>query len=202
MLRNYSRETGIRYIAGLDEVGRGCFAGPVVTAAVIFPPDFEHKLIIDSKQLTETKRRKAYEIIIENAITYSIQAGSAKLINTEGINTTTFLTMHKCLDNLSIKPTHLLIDGDQWLDWNNVPHTCVVKGDNTFLSIAAASILAKVSRDDYMTKVHKIHPQYNFNGSKGYYCKKHGEGILKHGICSYHRTQYVKTWLENQKKKL
>jgi ribonuclease HII len=198
MLKNYSRETGIQYVAGIDEVGRGSFAGPVVTAAVILPPDFEHELIRDSKKLTDKQRREAYQIIIDNAIAYSVQAGSAKLINQIGINPATFNTMHKCLDTLAIKPNHILVDGTQWEDWEGIPHTCVVKGDDTYLSIAAAAILAKVRRDDYMIKIHEIHPHYNFAGSKGYYCKKHGEGILKHGSCSYHRTQYVETWLKKQ----
>lgn len=200
MLKNYARETGIQYVAGIDEVGRGSFAGPVVTAAVILPPEFEHELIRDSKKLTEKQRREAYQIIIDNAIAYSIQAGSAKLINEIGINPATFDTMHKCLDTLDIKPNHILVDGTQWVDWNNTPHTCVVKGDDTYLSIAAAAILAKVKRDDYMTKVHEVHPHYNFAGSKGYYCKKHGEGLLKYGPCSYHRNQYVETWMKKQNK--
>ena len=200
MLKNYARETGIQYVAGIDEVGRGSFAGPVVTAAVILPPEFEHELIKDSKKLTEKQRREAYQIIVDNAIAYSIQAGSAKLINEIGINPATFDTMHKCLDTLDIKPNHILIDGTQWVDWNNIPHTCVVKGDDTYLSIAAAAILAKVKRDEYMTKVHEVHPHYNFAGSKGYYCKKHGEGLLQYGPCSYHRTQYVETWMKKQTK--
>lgn len=198
MLKNYSKETGIQNVVGLDEVGRGCFAGPVVTAAVILPSNFQHELIRDSKKLTDKQRRVAYDIIIENAIAYSIQAGSAKLINSEGINAATFITMHKCLDELSIKPQHILVDGTEWKDWGGIPYECIVKGDDTYSSIAAAAILAKVRRDDYMIKVHEIHPYYNFNGSKGYYCKKHGEGILQHGITSYHRTQYVNTWLNNK----
>jgi ribonuclease HII len=198
MLKNYSKETGIQHVAGLDEVGRGCFAGPVVTAAVILPPDFEHELIRDSKKLTENKRKEAYDIIIENAIAYSIQAGSSKLVDSEGINSATFITMHKCLNDLSIKPNHILVDGTQWNDWNSIPYECVIKGDNTYLSIAAASIIAKVKRDDYMVKIHEIHPEYNFANSKGYYCKKHGEGLIKYGTCRYHRKQYIETWSNNR----
>lgn len=193
-----------KIFVGLDEVGRGCFAGPVVTGAVIFPPDFKSDLIIDSKLLSETQRKKAYEIIVKNAVAYSVQAVSAKYINEHGINPATFQAMHQCIDSLELsendKIEHILVDGTQWVDYKGIPHECVPKGDNTYLCIAAAAILAKVRRDDYMKKVAEIHPYYNFEGSKGYYCKKHGVGILEHGITSYHRTQYVNTWLKKQKK--
>lgn len=188
----------LKFICGLDEVGRGSFAGPVVTASVILPSDFSHELIRDSKLLTEKQRLTAYDIIIENAIAYSIQAGNVKLIDEININEATFNTMHKCLDNLTISPEHLLIDGNQWKNWNNIPHTCVVKGDNKYLSIASASILAKVKRDEYMSRVHEIHPEYNFVNNKGYFCKKHGQALLENGSCRYHRKKYVDTWLSKQ----
>lgn len=188
-----------KIIAGLDEVGRGSFAGPVVTGAVILPPDFTSELIKDSKLLTETQRKTAFKLIIDNALAYSVEASSAQYINEHGINPSTFEAMHKCVDTLSLKPDYLLIDGTQWESYKDIPYECVTKGDNTYLCIAAAAILAKVRRDDYMKEVAKLHPHYNFEGSKGYYCKKHGEGILKHGVTRYHRTQYVNTWLKKQK---
>lgn len=189
-----------KIIAGLDEVGRGSFAGPVVTGAVILPPDFKSDLIKDSKLLTDTQRRTAFDLIVKHALSYSVEASSAQYINEYGINPSTFNAMYKCIDNLSIRPDYLLIDGTQWSAYDDIPYECVTKGDNTYLCIAAAAILAKVRRDDYMKQVAQIHPYYNFEGSKGYYCKKHGEGILKHGITRYHRTQYVNTWLSKQKK--
>lgn len=188
----------VEYVCGLDEVGRGCFAGPVVTAGVILPKDFYSPLLRDSKKLSETQRKKAYDLIIENALFYSIEAVSAKEINTLGINPSTFKAMDKCIDSLGVEPEYLLIDGTQWDGYKDIPYFCVPKGDDTYLSIAAASILAKVRRDEYMVKVSSVHPEYNFQNNKGYYCKKHGEGILEHGITNYHRTQYVNTWLKKQ----
>lgn len=185
-------------VCGMDEVGRGCFAGPVVTAAVILPKNFYSPLLRDSKKLTEKQRKEAYNLIIENAISYSIQAVQAREINVLGINPSTFKAMEMCIADLKVKPSHLLIDGTQWDSDNGIPHTCVPKGDDTYLSIAAASILAKVKRDDYMTKVNDIHPEYNFKGNKGYFCKKHGEALLKLGMTNYHRHQYVNTWLKKQ----
>ncbi len=185
-------------VCGLDEVGRGCFAGPVVTAAVILPKDFYSPLIKDSKTLTEKQRRDAYEIIIKNALAYSVKAIQAREINDLGINPSTFKAMELCIDDLSINPSHLLIDGTQWTSNKKISYTCVPKGDNTYLAIAAASILAKVRRDDYMKEVGKFHPEYNFENNKGYFCKKHGEALLKLGMTSYHRHQYVNTWLKKQ----
>lgn len=188
----------LNYIAGLDEVGRGCFAGPVVTASVILPPDFKSELIRDSKKLTPRQRENAFKLICDEALAYSIEAIQAKDINVDGINLSTFKAMYKCIDSLTIKPEYLLIDGTQWTSYDNIPYVCVPKGDDTYLSIASASILAKVKRDDYMSKVGELHPEYNFGGNKGYYCKKHGEAILKYGTTSYHRDQYVNTWLKKQ----
>lgn len=191
-----------KIIVGLDEVGRGSFAGPVVTGAVIFPSDFKSDLIMDSKKLTDKQRRTAYDLIVKNAIAYSVQISSAKYINEHGINPATFNAMHSCLHDLKLNGNefdHILVDGTQWTTFKDITHECVPKGDNTYLCIAAAAILAKVRRDDYMIKLAAIHPHYNFEGSKGYYCTKHGKGILEFGITQYHRTQYVNTWLKKQK---
>lgn len=204
MLKNYANDNDMDIVLGLDEVGRGCFAGPVVTAAVALPPGFSHELIRDSKKLTPKQRQTAYKIIKENAIAVSCKAGSVKQINKHGINPATFIAMHKCINDISERLEqpidHLLIDGTVFDGHGNLTYTTVPKGDDTYLSIAAAAIVAKVERDAYMVKLHEHYPHYNFSGSKGYYCKKHGEGILKEGVTPYHRTQYVNTWLKKQKK--
>lgn len=201
MLKNFAKDNGLKLVAGLDEVGRGSFAGPVVTAAVILPPDFYSELIVDSKLICKSnkKMKEAYDLIIKNALYHYCDAKSAKVINEVGIEEAIWISMHSCIDNLGCKPEHLLIDGNRYKDKHEIPYTTVEKGDNTYLSIAAAAIVAKYRRDEYMTRVHGTHPHYNFAGSKGYYCKKHGEGILEHGISRYHRTQYVNTWLSKQK---
>jgi len=191
------------YICGVDEVGRGCLAGPLVTAGVILPKDFKCELIKDSKKLTEKKRKEAYNIIIENAISYSIKSASVKEINKYGINPATFISMHRNIEEIEETHViqHLLVDGTQWEDYNKLPHTLVIKGDNTYLSIAAASILAKVKRDEYMIKLSEYYPGYNFEGSKGYRCKKHDEKLLNSGPTKYHRQLFTETRLKNLNKK-
>jgi ribonuclease HII len=186
---------------GLDEVGLGCGAGPVVTAAVILPIGFNHDLIRDSKKLSEKQRNEAYEIIINNALTYSCHAGSVKEINEIGINPSTFNTMHKCIDGLSIKPNHLLIDGSVWDDYkgtntNNAKYDLVPKGDNTYTCIAAASIIAKVRRDEYMCKLSELYPNYNWCKNKGYLTPDHIDAIKNHGVNKYHRTLYVRNFVK------
>lgn len=183
------------FVCGLDEVGRGCGAGPVVTAAVIMPKGFKSTLIRDSKKLSEKQRNEAYKLIMDNALTYSINAGSVSDINTLGINPTTFKTMHKCLNELSIKPDIILVDGIEWepYEHNSNVH-CVPKGDDTYTCIAAAAIIAKVRRDEYMIKLHQIHPQYAWDSNKGYLTENHIIGIRAHGVNRYHRTQYVKNF--------
>jgi ribonuclease HII len=200
MLRNYAKEHNLKLVAGLDEVGRGSFAGPVVTAAVILPPSFESELIVDSKLIckSKSKMQKAYDLIMENALYVHCDAQSAKVINKIGINGAIWKSMHTCISNLPT-PEMLLIDGREWEMFLGIPYETVIRGDNTYLSIAAAAIVAKYRRDEYMVRVHEIHPHYNFAGSKGYYCKKHGEGLLEHGRTKYHRTQYVDTWEKNRK---
>jgi ribonuclease HII len=183
-------------IGGMDEVGRGPGAGPVVSALVILPEDFECDLINDSKKLTDKKRREAYDIIIENAIAYSVQAVGVNQINKmDNIDNSIFLSMQKCIDDISTKPDYLLIDGNRWDSYKDIPFETVVKGDGTYMTIAAASILAKVRRDDYMIKLSEMYPHYGWESNKGYLSKKHIEGIKSHGPTDYHRTKYIRNFV-------
>ena len=186
-------------VAGLDEVGRGCGAGPVVTAAVVLPRGFSSPLIRDSKKLTENQRDEAYKLIMDNAISVSCKAGSVRDIDSLGINKTTFKTMHKCIDTLSIRPDLLLIDGNQWENYkgsnsDNV-YELVTKGDDIYTCIAAAAIVAKVRRDEYMCKLHDLHPEYNWSSNKGYLTKDHISALKTHGKNRYHRKQFVKKFV-------
>lgn len=184
------------YVVGLDEVGRGCGAGPVVTAAVIMPKGFKSELIRDSKQLTEKQRNDAYKLILENALDVVCLASTIKDINDLGINPATFKTMHRCLDGLKIEPEQILVDGTVWEKWTkDIPVTLVPKGDDTYTCIAAAAIVAKVKRDEYMTKLHELYPIYLWNGNKGYLSPQHIAAIKENGICKYHRNQYVRNFL-------
>lgn len=180
------------FIGGIDEVGRGCFAGPVVSAIVILPKDFECDIINDSKKLTDKKRREAYHLIKDNAIAYSVQAVSVRQIDKIGIEEATFLSMRKCIDEVIQEPDYLLIDGNRWPEYRNIPFETVVKGDSTYMAIAAASILAKVDRDDYMIKLASVHPEYGFETNKGYGSKSHRDALKLHGATPYHRTQFIR----------
>lgn len=181
-----------KYVGGIDEVGRGPFAGPVVSAMVILPDDFECDIINDSKKLTDKKRREAYKIIKENAIAYTVQSVGVKHINKVGIGVATMLSMQKCVDNINHQVDYLLIDGNVWDEYKDLPYETVVKGDATYMSIAAASILAKVDRDDYMNKLSELYPGYELEKNKGYGSKKHREALKELGATPYHRTQYVR----------
>lgn len=186
-------------VAGLDEVGRGCGAGPVVTAAVIMPKGFKSPLIRDSKKLTEKQRNEAYKLIVKNALAISCNAGSVNEVNAMGINKATFKTMHKCLDELSVRPQYVLVDGIVWEDYkgtnaNNNALTLIPKGDDTYTCIAAAAIVAKVRRDEYMTKLHLLHPEYNWESNKGYLTPDHIAALKLHGPNKYHRTLFVKNF--------
>ena len=188
------------FVAGLDETGRGCGAGPVVTAAVIMPKGFKSPLIRDSKKLSPKQRNEAYKLITENALAISCNAGSVTDINTLGINPATFKTMHKCLDELSIKPDVVLVDGTVWEDYkgtnaDNSSVSLIPKGDDTYTCIAAAAIIAKVRRDEYMDKLHELFPSYNWTGNKGYLTPDHIGALKELGVNKYHRTQYVKNFV-------
>ena len=184
---------------GIDEVGRGSFAGPVVTAAVILPPDFKSDLINDSKKLTDKQRRVAAEIIYKEAVAYSVQAGSVKLINSNGIEYATKHAIYKCLTELletyQIVPDHIIMDGNRFDNPTVIPYTCIEKGDGKYLSIAAASIIAKVQRDDYMKKLGDKFPQYGFGKNAGYHSKGHADALKEHGVTPYHRTQYIRNFI-------
>jgi len=207
MLKNYAKDNKLEFVVGLDEVGRGSFAGPVVTAAVILPPNFKSELIKDSKKLkAKTKMRAAYELIMRKAIAISCQAGSVKQINKYDIDVATMIAMHKCLDeitlNFKVDIEQIIVDGDKWENYHNIPYQTIQKGDDTYLSIAAAAIVAKVRRDEYMVRLAKKFPNHNFERSKGYGCTKHYAGLNEHGRTPYHRDKYVNTWEKNQAKKL
>lgn len=183
------------FICGIDEVGRGCGAGPVVTAAVILPKNFKSPLLRDSKKLTEKQRNEAYQLIIENAITYSCNAGSVTRINEMGINPTTFEIMHESIAELSMSPDVILLDGTVWDNRGNYTVELVTKGDDTYMSIAAAAIIAKVRRDEYMRKLHDLFPQYGWDSNKGYLTEVHIKTLKEIGACKYHRNQYIRNFI-------
>ena len=182
---------GYEYIAGVDEAGRGPLAGAVYAAAVIFPKDIYIPEINDSKKLTEKKREKLYDIIIEKAIAYSIFSVDEKKIDEINILNATFMAMNGAVDNLPQKPDYVLIDGNQ-IKGMEIPHETIVKGDAKSISIAAASILAKVSRDRAIVELAKQYPEYGFEKHKGYGTKAHREALLKYGPCEIHRKTFLK----------
>ena len=182
-------ESGIKYIAGIDEVGRGPLVGPVVTAAVILPRDFYDERINDSKKLTEKKRELLYDVIMENAVSVGIGISSEDVIDEINILEATKKAMIEAVNNLSVKPEYLLIDA---VKLNvDIPQTSIIKGDAKSESIAAASIVAKVTRDRMMIELDKIHPEYDFKHNKGYGTKKHIEAIEKYGIIKEHRKTFA-----------
>lgn len=176
--------------AGCDEAGRGCLAGAVYAAAVILPTDYVNERLNDSKKLTEHQRYALREEIERNALAWAVGVVLPAEIDKINILNASFLAMHRAIDQLSIRPQHLLIDGNRFNKYHDVPHTTVVKGDGKFLSIAAASVLAKTYRDDYMNKLHEEYPMYDWKGNKGYPTKKHREAIAKYGTTPYHRMTF------------
>ncbi len=176
--------------AGCDEAGRGCYAGPVVAAAVILPKDFYHPLLNDSKQVTEKHREELRPIIEAAAISYGVAFVDNEEIDQINILKASFKAMHLALDKLKKKPQLLLIDGNRFIPYKKVPHQCFVKGDGRFASIAAASILAKTWRDAYMHQLHEEFPQYNWKKNKGYGTAEHRKAIEQVGLCKYHRKSF------------
>lgn len=176
--------------AGCDEAGRGCLAGPVFAAAVILPSDFICEELNDSKQLSEKKRYDLRPFIEEKAIAWAIGIVDHKEIDEINILNASFLAMQRAVAKLKIRPEHLLIDGNRFRKYEDIPHTCVVKGDGKLLPIAAASILAKTYRDDYMLRLHEEYPQYNWDSNKGYPTKKHRQAIESVGVTPYHRLTF------------
>lgn len=179
-----------RIEAGCDEAGRGCLAGPVFAAAVILPQDFSNDLLNDSKQLTEKQRYLLRPIIEKEALAWAVGVVSAEEIDKINILAASFLAMHRAVDDLKIRPEHLLIDGNRFKPYRNVPFTTIVKGDGKMASIAAASILAKTYRDDFMNKIAVEYPQYDWQSNKGYPTVKHRNAIKEYGITPYHRKSF------------
>ena len=176
--------------AGCDEAGRGCLAGPVVAAAVILPAGFSHPLLNDSKLLTEKIRYQLRKEIEDSALAFAIGIINNKEIDELNILKSSILAMHQALDLLNRKFDHVIIDGNKFLNYHDIPHQCIVKGDSKYYSIAAASILAKTYRDDIMNELHELHPEYNWKKNKGYPTKQHREAIKKFGPTSYHRMSF------------
>ncbi|MCR8558017.1 ribonuclease HII [Mucilaginibacter sp. BJC16-A38] len=176
--------------AGCDEAGRGCLAGPVFAAAVILPDDFEHELLNDSKQLSEEVRYRLRIEIEEKAIAHAV--GIVDNIEIDAINilNASFLAMHRAIEKLHLNPQFLIIDGNRFNKYRDVPHKCIVEGDAKYFSIAAASILAKTYRDDYMKQIAEEHPEYDWHKNKGYPTIKHRETVMKIGYTPYHRRTF------------
>lgn len=176
--------------AGCDEAGRGCLAGAVYAAAVILPPDYKNELLNDSKKLTEKQRYQLRPIIEKEALAWAVGVVTPQEIDKINILNASFLAMHRALDKLALRPEYILVDGNRFKPYQSIPYTTVVKGDGKYLSIAAASILAKTYRDDYMNALHQEYPMYNWLSNKGYPTKKHREAIRRFGTSPYHRMSY------------
>lgn len=176
--------------AGCDEAGRGCLAGSVYAAAVIFPPGYANDELNDSKQLTDKRRKQLREIIERDALAWAVGIVTPEEIDKINILNASILAMHRALDQLTVPPEAVIVDGNRFKPYNKLPHATIVKGDGKYLSIAAASILAKTYRDDYMDKLAEEYPHYDWLGNKGYPTKKHREAIKLHGITPYHRKSF------------
>lgn len=188
MLKKYFNKTLIE--AGCDEAGRGCLAGPVHAAAVILPKNFKNKLLDDSKKLTDKQRKELRPIIEESAIAWAVGIVSVEEIDEINILNASFLAMHRALDQLKTVPESLLIDGNRFKKYKNIPHNCIIQGDGKYLSIAAASILAKTYRDDLMDELHEQFPQYDWLHNRAYATASHRKAIQEHGITQHHRKSF------------
>lgn len=188
MLKSYLHKNKIE--AGCDEAGRGCLAGPVFAAAVILPQDYKNKFLNDSKKISEKKRYELREVIIENCIDWAVASLGNNEIDKINILNASIEAMHQAVAKLKIKPEYLLIDGNKFKAYEDIPHACIIKGDGIYLSIAAASVLAKTFRDDYMKNLHNIFPQYSWNKNKGYPTVEHREAIKNFGITEHHRKSF------------
>ena len=175
---------------GTDEAGRGCLSGPVTAAAVILPEDFSHPFLTDSKQLSEKKRFELREIIQREAISFKVIHVMMEEIDSINILNASILAMHRAIDGLTEKPKFIAVDGNRFKPYKKIPFECVVKGDGKYLHIAAASILAKTYRDEYMEQLHAEHPQYNWKKNKGYPTKEHRQAIREFGPTPYHRMSF------------
>lgn len=176
--------------AGCDEAGRGCLAGPVFAAAVVFARDFCHDILNDSKKLSAIKRFSLRDVIQEEALAYAVASVGPEEIDKINIHNASYLAMHRALDALSVPAEYILVDGNRFIPYQKTPHCCIIKGDGKYLSIAAASILAKTYRDDYMEALALEHPEYGWEKNKGYPTIEHRNAILKHGLTSHHRRTF------------
>lgn len=176
--------------AGCDEAGRGCIAGPVFAAAVILSPNFSNALLDDSKKLSAKKRQKLRILVEKEALAWGVGVVSEKEIDKINILNASFLAMHRALEELQLAPSHLLIDGNRFKPYEDIPHSCIIKGDGIYASIAAASILAKTHRDEYMEKLHLEFPLYAWDRNMGYPTREHRKAVLKHGPSPYHRRSF------------
>ncbi|MBL0357669.1 MAG: ribonuclease HII [Chitinophagaceae bacterium] len=176
--------------AGLDEAGRGCYAGPVYAAAVILPRDFYHPLLNDSKQLSEKQRDLLRPIIEKESIAFAVTAVDNNEIDRINILQASFAAMHRSIDKLTVLPELLLIDGNRFKRYNSTPHECIIKGDGKYAAIAAASVLAKTYRDEYMQQLHQEFPHYGWDKNKGYGTAIHRKAIATVGLCKYHRKSF------------
>lgn len=188
MLKN--RFSKSEFEVGIDEAGRGCIAGPVTASAVILPKGFNNKYLNDSKKLSEKKRLELKIIIEKEAVDYSVFFINAKIIDKINILNSTFKAMHGALNNLKTQPNFILVDGNKFIQYNDIPHKCIIKGDGKYQNIAAASILAKTYRDEYMKKLHSKYPEFGWNTNKGYGTKFHMDMINKHGKTDFHRKSF------------
>lgn len=176
--------------AGCDEAGRGCLAGSVYAAAVILPKDYHNELLNDSKQLTAHQRYQLREMIERDAIAWAVGIATAQEIDQMNILRASITAMHRAVDKLTVRPEALIIDGNRFYPYHDLPYTTIVKGDGKYLSIAAASILAKTYRDDYMCELHQQYPYYGWDHNAGYPTKEHRQGIAEHGLSPYHRKTF------------
>ena len=184
--------------AGCDEAGRGCYAGPVFDASVILPEDFEHPLLNDSKQVKETDRKLLRQYIELNAKAWAVAKVDVEEIDRINILKASFLAMHKAISELNLKPGFLIIDGNRFEKYQRIPHNCVVKGDSKFASVAAASILAKTHRDEWMKNLHASFPQYKWDKNKGYGTADHRSAIQQYGLCIHHRKSFNIGWEQEE----
>lgn len=176
--------------AGLDEAGRGCFAGPVYAAAVVLPKEFYHPLLNDSKQLTKEERDHLRPLIEKESISFAVASVNNNEIDRINILQASYKAMHLALNKLKSKPDILLVDGNRFRSYKNMPHHCIIKGDGIYASIAAASVLAKTYRDDYMVSLHEKYEVYCWHNNKGYGTPEHRQAIEAHGLCRYHRKSF------------
>ena len=189
MLENHYYEGLVE--AGCDEAGRGCLAGSVFAAAVILSPDYENELLNDSKKLTDRKRKQLREIIEHDAVDWAVGIVEPGEIDEINILNASILAMHRALDQLKVRPEAVIVDGNRFKPYRDLPYTTIVKGDGKYLSIAAASILAKTYRDDYMDRLAEDYPQYDWKSNKGYPTKKHRQAIRECGITPFHRRSFT-----------